>query len=140
MKIKWSKKKPVIGCKELRTPKNSVILEDPPTSTDKDMVDLPRYPSGIAIPSLALQRWSLIPGAGNSHPFGSFKIQKESDGGKPERLKRGRGQESKSSCSAHKQNIQLWNKNEDKLSQMVREKKGATVCCLVYLWFGEKRR
>ena len=66
----------MIGCKELGTPKNSAVLEDPPTNTDKDMVDLLRYSSGIAIPSLALQRWSLIPGAGNSHPFGSFKIQK----------------------------------------------------------------
>ena len=59
--------------KELATP---AVLDDPPTSTDKDMVDLLRYPSSIAIPSLAVQRWSLIPGTRNSQPSGSCKIQK----------------------------------------------------------------
>ena len=49
----------------------------PLTSTDKDMIDLLRYPSGIAIPSPAVQHWSLIPGTRNSQPSGSFKIQKE---------------------------------------------------------------
>ena len=56
MKLEYSNNKPVIGRKELSTPKNPAVLEDPPKSTDKDMVDLLRYPSGIAIPSLAVQR------------------------------------------------------------------------------------
>ena len=41
------------------------------------MVNLLRYPSGIAIASLAVQCWSLKPGTRNSQPSGSFKIQKE---------------------------------------------------------------
>ena len=32
----------MIGRKELGTPKNTAVLEDPPMSTDKDMIDLPR--------------------------------------------------------------------------------------------------
>ena len=71
MKLEWSNNKPVISRKELGTPKNPAVLEDPLTSTDKDMIDL-RYPSGIAIPSPAVQRWTR-----NSHPSGSCKIQKE---------------------------------------------------------------
>ena len=46
-------------------------------NTNKDMVDLFRYPSGIAIPSPAVQRWSLILRTRNSQPSGSCKIQKE---------------------------------------------------------------
>ena len=53
------------GRKEFGTPKNAAVLEDPPTNTEKDMVDLLRYLSGIAIPSPAVQRWSLIPGTRN---------------------------------------------------------------------------
>ena len=41
----------MVGRKELGTPKNLAVLEDIPTSTDKHMVDLLRYPSSIAIPS-----------------------------------------------------------------------------------------
>ena len=67
----------MIGRKELSTPKNPAVLEDPPTSANKKMVNLLRYPSGIAIPSPAEQRLSLIPGTRNSQPFGSCKIQKE---------------------------------------------------------------
>ena len=77
MKFECSNNKPVISQKELGTPKNPAVLEDSPTSTDKDMIDLLRYPSSIAIPSPAVQRWSLIPGTRNSQPSGSCKIQKE---------------------------------------------------------------
>ena len=76
MKLEYSNK-PLIGRKELGTPKNPTVLEDPPTSTDKDMVDLFFYPSGIAIPSPAVQHWYLIPGTRNSQPSGSCKFQKE---------------------------------------------------------------
>ena len=75
MKLEWSNNKPVIGHKELGTPKNTAILADPPTILTKDMVL--RYPSSIAIPSLAVKRWSLIPGTRNSQPSGFSKIQKE---------------------------------------------------------------
>ena len=51
----------MIGRKEFGTPKNPAVLEDPPTSIDKDMADLLCYPSGIAVPSPVVQRWSLIP-------------------------------------------------------------------------------
>ena len=57
----------MIGCKELGIPKNPAVLVDPPTSTDKDMVNLLRYPSGIAIPRTR----------NNSQPSESCKIQKE---------------------------------------------------------------
>ena len=67
----------MIGRKELDTPKNPAVLDDPPKSTEKDMVDVLRYPSDIAIPSPAVQRWSLIPGTRNSQPSGFCKIQKE---------------------------------------------------------------
>ena len=63
--------------KELGIPKSRAVLKDPPTSTDKDMVDLLRYLSGIAIPSPTEQRWSLIPGTHNSQPSGSCNIQNE---------------------------------------------------------------
>ena len=63
----------MIGRKELSTPKNPAVLEDPPTSTDKGMVDLLRYPSGIAIPSPEVQLWSLIPGTRNSQPLAKFR-------------------------------------------------------------------
>ena len=56
MKLECSNTKPVISRKKLSTPKNLAVLEDPLTSTDKDMVDPFRYPSGIAIQSLAVQR------------------------------------------------------------------------------------
>ena len=49
MKLECSNNKHVIGRKELGTPKNPAVLEDPPMSTDKDMVDLFHYPSGIGI-------------------------------------------------------------------------------------------
>ena len=55
MKLDCSNNKPVIGCKELGTPKNPAVLEDPPMSTDKDMVNLLRYPCGISIPGPAVQ-------------------------------------------------------------------------------------
>ena len=77
MKLECSNNKPEIGRKELTTPKNSAVLEDAPTSTDKDMVDLLRYPPVIAIPSLAVHYWSLIPETRNSQPSRSCKIQKE---------------------------------------------------------------
>ena len=77
MELERSNNKPVISRNELGTPKNPEVLEDPPTSTDQDMIDLLRYTSCIAIPSLAVQRCSLIPGTRNSQPSGSCKIQKE---------------------------------------------------------------
>ena len=51
MKLECCNNKPVVSCKELGTPKNAVVLEDPPTSTNEDVIDLLSYPSGIAMPS-----------------------------------------------------------------------------------------
>ena len=56
LKLERSNIKPVITRKNQGTPKNSAVLEDPTTSTNKDMVDLICYPSGIAIPSPVVQR------------------------------------------------------------------------------------
>ena len=39
MKLEYTNK-PLIGRKELGTLKNPTVLEDLPTSTDKDMIDL----------------------------------------------------------------------------------------------------
>ena len=61
MKLECCNNKPVVSCKELGTPENPAVLEDPPTSTNKDVINLLCYLSGIAIPSLAVQLWSLIP-------------------------------------------------------------------------------
>ena len=76
MKLECSNNKPVINCKELGT-KNLAILEGPPVSTNKYMVNLLHYLSSIAIPSPAVQHCSLIPKTYNFHPSGSSKIQKE---------------------------------------------------------------
>ena len=54
MKLECSNNKPVISRKEHGNPKKPAVLEDPPTSTDTDMVDLLRYPFGIAAPSPAV--------------------------------------------------------------------------------------
>ena len=75
--LECSNDEPVISCKELGTLKNPAILEDPPMSTNKDMVDFLCYPSSIVIPSPAVYRWSLIPGTRDSQSSGSCKIQKE---------------------------------------------------------------
>ena len=55
-KLECSNNKAVVGGKEFGTTKNPEVGEDPPTSTDRDMVDFLRYPSGIAISSPAVQR------------------------------------------------------------------------------------
>ena len=44
--------------------------------------------------------------------------------------------ESKSSCCAHRRNIQLWNENEDRESRNI---KGVTVSCLRHLCFSKKK-
>ena len=77
IKLECSNNKPVIGRKVFGTPKNPAVLDDPPKSTYKNIVDLLRYPSDIAIPSPAVQCSSLILGTRNSQPSGSCKIQKE---------------------------------------------------------------
>ena len=77
MKLERSNKKAVISYKELGILKDPAVLEDPSTSTIKDMVNLLCYPSGIAIQSLALQCWSLLPRTWNFQPSVSCKIQKE---------------------------------------------------------------
>ena len=75
MKLECSNNKPVIGCKAFGTPKTPAVLENPPTSTNNDMVDLLRYPYGIVIPSPAEQRWFLISGTRNSQSSGSCKVR-----------------------------------------------------------------
>ena len=44
----------VISCKNLGTP-DPPVLEDPPMRTNKDVINLLSYPSGIAMPSPAVQ-------------------------------------------------------------------------------------
>ena len=65
----------MVSCKELGTPVNPAVLEDPPTRTNKDVIDLICYPSGIAISSPVVQLWSLIPRTCNSQPSEFYKIQ-----------------------------------------------------------------
>ena len=72
--------KPVISCKEFTIPKNPAVLEDPPTSTNEEGINLLRYPSSIAIPSPVVQLWSLIPRTCDSQPSGFFKIQERNVG------------------------------------------------------------
>ena len=69
--------KSVVSCKELGTPVNRAVLEDLPMRTNEDVIKLLSYPSGIAIPSLAVQLWSLIPRTCSSQPSQFCKIQKE---------------------------------------------------------------
>ena len=83
MKLECCNSKPVVSCKELGTPVNPAVLEDPPTSTNEDVIDLLGYPSGIAIPSSAVQLWSLIPKTCNSQSSEFCKIQKERAVGVP---------------------------------------------------------
>ena len=83
MKLEDCNSKPVVSCKELGTPGNLTILEDLLTSTNEDVIDLLSYPSSIAIPSPAMQLWSLIPRTCNSQPSGFCKIQKERADGIP---------------------------------------------------------
>ena len=54
MEFEYGNNKPVISLKELSTSKNPSVLEDPPMSMNKDMVDLLCYPSGIFIPNPAV--------------------------------------------------------------------------------------
>lgn len=49
--------------------KTMPVLEDPPMSTYKDVVNLQMYPSSISIPSL-VQLWSLMQRNLNSQPLG----------------------------------------------------------------------
>ena len=58
MKLECCNNKPVVSCKELGTPVNRAIQEDPPACINEDLLS---YPSGIAIPSPAVQLWSLEP-------------------------------------------------------------------------------
>ncbi len=67
----------MISCKEFSTPENPALLKNPPTSAYKDVVNLLSYPSDIAIPSPAVQLWSLVPGTCNSQPPGSCEVQEE---------------------------------------------------------------
>ena len=83
MKLECCNKKPVIICKKLSTLENHAVLENPLTSTNDDVMNLLRYPSNIAIPSPAVQLWSLIPRTCNSQRSGLCKIQKEGAVGVP---------------------------------------------------------
>lgn len=58
----------MVGCKELCTPVNPAVLEDPQTSTYEDAVDLFSYLSSIATSSSAVHLWSLVPRPLNSRP------------------------------------------------------------------------
>ena len=53
MKFECCNNKPVISYKELGTPENRRVLEDP-LSINEDVINLLYYPSGIAIPSPAV--------------------------------------------------------------------------------------
>ena len=75
MKLECCNNKPVVSCKELGTPENPAVLEDPPTSTNEDVIDL-SYPFGIAITSPAVQLWSLIPRTCESQPSGFLDFAK----------------------------------------------------------------
>ena len=59
MKLECYNNKPVVSCKKLSNPENPAVLEEPPMRTNEDVIDLLRYPSGIAIPRPAVQLWSL---------------------------------------------------------------------------------
>ena len=75
MKLECSKDKPVVSCKGLSTPKNPAVLENPPVSANKNVIDLHSYTSGIAIPSPSMSLWPLVPRVCSYQPFGSRKTQ-----------------------------------------------------------------
>lgn len=50
----------MINSKELSTSEIPAVLEGTSKSTYKDVVSLLTYPSGIAMPSLAVQQWFLV--------------------------------------------------------------------------------
>ena len=60
MKLECCNNKPVISWKALITSVNLTVLEDPPTSTNEDVINLLCYLSGTVIPSAAVQLWFLI--------------------------------------------------------------------------------
>ena len=70
----------MVCCKELVTSVNPAVLEDYPTRTNEDVIDLLSYPFGIATPSLAVQLWSLIPRNCNPQPSEFCKIQERAVG------------------------------------------------------------
>ena len=57
--------------------KNLAVLEDSPANANENVIDLLSYTSGIAIPSLSVSLWPLVPRTCNSQPSRSRKIQKE---------------------------------------------------------------
>lgn len=67
----------MISCKELSTLGNPVVLKDHLMSTYKYVVNLLSYLFGSAIPSLAMQLWSLVQQTCNSQLPGSCTIQEE---------------------------------------------------------------
>ena len=77
MKLECCNNKHVFSCKKLSTPENPAVLENPPTRTNEDVINLLSYYSDIAIPSPVVLFWSLIPRPYNSRPFVFCKIQKE---------------------------------------------------------------
>ena len=77
MKLEWFNSKPVSSNKKLGTLENTAVLEDPPTSTNEDVIDILSYPSSIAILSPAVQLWSLISRTYYSQPFEVCKIQEK---------------------------------------------------------------
>ena len=83
MKLECRNNNPVVNCKELDTPVNPAVLEDPPTHTNQDVINLLSFPTIIVIPSLTVQLWNLIPRTCNSQPSEFCKIQKDRAVGVP---------------------------------------------------------
>ena len=67
----------MVGAAELGTPVNPAVLKNPPTSANKDVVDLLGCIACIAVPRPAMQVWALMPGASNPHPLGPRKVPEE---------------------------------------------------------------
>ena len=74
MKLECCNNKLVVSCKEIGTPVNPAVLQDPPKRINEDVIDLLSQPSDIVILSLAVQLWSLIPRSCNSQPSEFCKI------------------------------------------------------------------
>ena len=83
MKLECCKNKSVVSCKEIGTPVNPAVLENPPTRTNEDVIKLLSYFYGIAIPRPAVQLWSFIARTCNSQSSEFCKIQKEGAVGVP---------------------------------------------------------
>ena len=68
----------MISVEELRTAKNPAILENPPTTANKNMIDLLRNNTGIGVPSPAMPLRMLIPSASDPKSPTLCKVKKPS--------------------------------------------------------------